>query len=74
MVTSPGSILITGATGFIGKRLAQRLIKDGFFVRCMVRQTASAVPDGTEIVRGDLLAPATLDKVLAGICPSGKEQ
>ncbi len=67
METSPGSILITGATGFIGRRLAQRLVNDGFFVRCMVRQTASAVPDGTEIVRGDLLEPATLDKALAGI-------
>ncbi len=41
-------------------------------MRCMVRQTASAALDGAEIVRGDLLEPATLDKALAGICPSGK--
>src|ERR1035437_5760008 len=67
METSIGSILITGATGFIGRRLGQRLVKDGYSVRCMVRQTASAVPDGAEIVRGDLLEPATLDKALAGI-------
>ena len=67
METSPGSILITGATGFIGKRLAQKLVKDGYSVRCMVRQTASAGLNGTEIVQGDLLEPATLDKALAGI-------
>jgi uncharacterized protein YbjT (DUF2867 family) len=67
MATPLGSILITGATGFIGKRLAQRLVKDGFSVRCMVRQAASVVPEGAEIVRGDLLEPATLYKALAGI-------
>lgn len=67
MKTSPGTILITGATGFIGSRLARKLVKDGYSVRCMVRQTASAVPDGAEIVRGDLLEPATIDKALAGI-------
>lgn len=67
METAHGSILITGASGFIGRRLAQRLIKDGFSVRCMIRQTASAVPNGAETVRGDLLEPATLDKAMAGI-------
>lgn len=67
MGTSIGSILITGATGFIGRRLAQRLVEDGFSVRCLVRQTASAVPDGADIVRGDLLEPATLDKAMAGV-------
>jgi uncharacterized protein YbjT (DUF2867 family) len=67
METPPGPILITGATGFIGKRLAQRLVKDGFSVRCMVRHTASAALDCTEIFQGDLLEPATLDKALAGI-------
>jgi uncharacterized protein YbjT (DUF2867 family) len=67
MKTSPGSILITGATGFIGSRLARKLVKDGYSVRCMVRKTASAVPDGAEIVRGDLLEPATIDKALTGI-------
>jgi uncharacterized protein YbjT (DUF2867 family) len=67
METSHGSILVTGATGFIGRRLTQRLIEDGFPVRCMVRQSVSGMPDGAEIVQGDMLDPATLDKPLAGI-------
>jgi uncharacterized protein YbjT (DUF2867 family) len=69
MDTSLGSILITGATGFIGRRLAQRLVKDSFSVRCMVRQTASAALNGTEIVQGDLLEPTTLGKSLGGDTP-----
>ena len=55
MEKSQGSILITGATGFIGRRLTQRLLDDGFSVRCMVRRTTPAMPDGAEIVQGDLL-------------------
>jgi uncharacterized protein YbjT (DUF2867 family) len=67
MEKSQGSILITGATGFIGRRLTQRLLDDGFSVRCMVRRTTTAMPDGAEIVHGDMLEPATLVKALAGI-------
>ncbi len=67
METSQGSILITGATGFIGKRLTRRLLDEGFSVRCLVRNTASGVPDGAEIVTGDMLSPLTLGKAMAGV-------
>ena len=67
MEISQGSILITGATGFIGRRLTQRLLDEGFSVRCMVRNTTSALPDGAEIVKGDMLEPTTLGKALAGV-------
>lgn len=67
MEKSQGTILITGATGFIGRRLTQRLLDDGFSVRCMVHRTSVAMADGAEIVQGDMLEPASLLKALAGI-------
>ena len=34
-------VLVTGATGFIGSCLVQRLAKDGFEIICLVRKTSS---------------------------------
>ncbi len=48
---------ITGATGFIGGRLAERLTGDGFSIRCLVRETSDTEKLrslGAELVRGDL--------------------
>lgn len=59
-------ILVTGASGFIGRRLTQSLLERGFSVRCLVRRS-SALPPGATAVVGDLLAPETLPAALAGI-------
>lgn len=67
MVRPSGPILITGATGFIGRLLRKRLLDDGYAVRCLVRTTAANERDGAETVRGDLLDPTTLGAALAGI-------
>ena len=34
------NVLITGITGFIGSRLASRLVKDGYNVHGLVRHTS----------------------------------
>lgn len=50
--------LITGATGFIGSHLAQRLLQEGNQVRCLVRassDTSLLEELGVEIAIGDLL-------------------
>ena len=55
---TPGDLsLITGATGFIGGRLAERLADEGHRLRCLVRASSdtSKLEDlGVEIVVGDL--------------------
>jgi nucleoside-diphosphate-sugar epimerase len=54
------SVLITGATGFIGSHLAERLVAEGACVRVLVRDPQKLIPalrDQAEVARGDLLQP-----------------
>ncbi|CAG0971343.1 NAD(P)H-binding protein [Geobacter sp.] len=62
-----GTVLVAGATGFIGKRLVSRLSTDGYRVRCLVRRADAPLPDGAERAVGDFLEPASLDAAFAGI-------
>jgi uncharacterized protein YbjT (DUF2867 family) len=55
--------LLTGGTGYVGGRLLRRLEQDGLSVRCLCRNPEALrwrVAPGTELVRGDLLQPASL--------------
>jgi acetylornithine/succinyldiaminopimelate/putrescine aminotransferase/nucleoside-diphosphate-sugar epimerase len=55
--------LITGATGFIGGHLAQRLVQEGHRVRCLVRATSdTSLLDklDVEIAVGDLTSARSL--------------
>lgn len=62
------TILVTGATGNVGRQVVSQLIGTGAAVRAMVRDPGSAgVPGGVEVVRGDLSDPATLDACLDGV-------
>ena len=61
-------ILLTGATGYVGGRLLPHLLDAGNDVRALVRDPARAdLPDGVEVVRGDVLRPETLPAALAGV-------
>ncbi len=62
-----GTILVTGATGFIGGRLVRRLAGAGLSVRALVRDPARAsLPEGVEIVQGDLADAASLQSACDG--------
>jgi uncharacterized protein YbjT (DUF2867 family) len=66
-----GLVLVTGATGYIGGRLAPRLLEAGYRVRVLARNPDRLrdVPwaGDVEIVRGDLLEAETLTEAFAGV-------
>ena len=64
------TILITGASGYIGGRLLKILEKQGHALRCLARQPSYLQPkvkDDTEIVQGDVLDKASLYPALKNI-------
>ncbi|MEU8250959.1 NAD(P)H-binding protein [Nonomuraea sp. NPDC048916] len=63
-----GKILLTGATGNVGKHVATHLAESGLEVRALVRDPSRArLPDGVEVVQGDLTAPETLHPALKDV-------
>jgi dihydroflavonol-4-reductase len=63
-------ILITGATGFIGRHLTRDLVAAGNFVRILARNAQKAralFGDTVEISAGDLLNPASIKQACAKV-------
>lgn len=55
------TILVTGATGAVGRHLVATLLEHDAAVRALTRRPADAgLPDGTDVVGGDLADPTTL--------------
>ena len=64
-----GACLITGATGFIGGHLAERLVHEGWAVRCLARSTSDTSQIDrldAEIVEGDLQDGESLSRAVDG--------
>jgi uncharacterized protein YbjT (DUF2867 family) len=69
---APAKIFVTGATGYIGGRLAPRLIERGYHVRCLARSAAKlqarpwATHERVELVTGDAGVHAVLSHAMRG--------
>jgi uncharacterized protein YbjT (DUF2867 family) len=62
------TILVTGATGQVGRQVIDQLVKRGAAVRALVRDPAKAdFPAGVNVVQGDLLDPDSLRSAFKGV-------
>lgn len=60
-------VALTGATGFLGRHLAERLRARGFRVRALARRDDPGLEAmGVELVRGDLASEAALEALVEG--------
>ena len=67
-MTEQSKVLVTGATGKVGREVVSQLLVAGADVRALVRDPDAAnVPDGAEVVRGDLTVPDSLESALEGV-------
>jgi len=65
-----GTVLVTGATGYVGGRLVPELLARGYNVRVMARVSSFEIEgrwENAEIVAADALKPEQLSKVLEGV-------
>ncbi|MGW6910045.1 NmrA family NAD(P)-binding protein [Streptomyces sp. NPDC054940] len=67
-MTQTQKILVTGATGTVGRQIVTELLARGHAVRALTRDAAKAdLPAGVEVVQGDLTEPDSLIPALDGI-------
>lgn len=62
-------MLVTGATGRVGRAVVELLVEAGIPVRALTRRAEAAVtlPTNVEVVTGDLTEPESLDSGLHGV-------
>ncbi len=64
---APGLVLVTGATGRVGRLVVDELLHTGASVRALTRRPEhAALPAGVEVVAGDFTDPASLGPALEG--------
>ena len=62
------TILVTGATGNVGRQVVEQLVKRGADVHALVRDPAKAnLPAGVTVVKGDLLDVDSLRSAFSGV-------
>jgi len=69
-VQSGPTVLLTGASGYVGGRLIPLLEQQHVVLRCLARNPDKLRPlvgTSTEVVQGDVLDPSSLDAALQGV-------
>jgi len=65
------TVLVTGATGYVGGRLIPRLISEGYKVRALARDSTRLQDrfwfKDVEVIEGDVLDPRTLETAFDGV-------
>lgn len=62
-MTGTRSVIVTGATGFVGSHLTRRLVELGYEVMALAR-SVDAVPDGARPIKADLEDPGQIRQAL----------
>jgi nucleoside-diphosphate-sugar epimerase len=61
------TVLVTGSSGYVGRRLVARLAERGSPVRALVHRSRSELPNGVEAVEGDVTDTASLAPACEGV-------
>jgi len=60
-------VVVTGATGFLGRAVVQRLQREGVTVRAFVRAGRTCEGDGVEFCEGDLCNESSIAAAVCGV-------
>jgi NADH dehydrogenase len=61
------SVLVTGATGYVGREVAATLAAAGHDVKGLVHRDGAELPEGVEAVSGDVTDPASLTAAVQNV-------
>jgi NADH dehydrogenase len=60
-------VLVTGSSGYVGRRVVARLVERGTPGRALVHRSRHDLPEGVEAVHGDITDAATLASACEGV-------
>jgi uncharacterized protein YbjT (DUF2867 family) len=60
------TVLVTGSSGYVGRRLVARLVERGTPVRALVHRSRGDLPEGVEAVEGDVTDAGSLMRACEG--------
>jgi uncharacterized protein YbjT (DUF2867 family) len=65
-MSNPATILVTGATGTLGREVVQQLLQHRHHVRAYTRQANPSVPQGVDVYQGDIRTGSGLAEAVRG--------